>query len=86
MPAADAGQAQDRRPAADQDPDLPRASPAQSRPTQIVGDHKTVEGGTVKVTGSGDNLKVNGANVICGGVNTANATVYLIDAVLTPKS
>jgi uncharacterized surface protein with fasciclin (FAS1) repeats len=46
---------------------------------------KTVQGGTLEVTGSGDNLKVNGANVICGGVKTANATVYLIDAVMMPK-
>ncbi|RLK53614.1 fasciclin domain-containing protein, partial [Actinokineospora cianjurensis] len=38
------------------------------------------------VTGSGDNLKVNDANVICGGVKTANATVYLIDTVLIPQS
>jgi uncharacterized surface protein with fasciclin (FAS1) repeats len=28
---------------------------------------------------------VNGANVICGGVQTANATVYLIDSVLMPQ-
>ena len=53
-------------------------------PTKIVGTQKTVEGGDVKVTGSGDTLKVNGANVICGGVKTANATVYLIDSVLSP--
>jgi uncharacterized surface protein with fasciclin (FAS1) repeats len=52
----------------------------------VVGDHKTVEGGTVKVTGSADSLKVDGANVICGGVKTANATVYLIDSVLSPTS
>ncbi len=55
-------------------------------PTQIVGTHKTVEGGTVTVTGSGDNLKVGNASVICGGVKTKNATVYLIDTVLTPTS
>ena len=60
--------------------------PGQISPTEIVGKtHKTVEGGTLKVTGSGDNLKVNGANVICGGVKTANATVYLIDSVMMPK-
>jgi uncharacterized surface protein with fasciclin (FAS1) repeats len=29
---------------------------------------------------------VNGANVICGGVHTANATVYLIDSVLMPAA
>jgi len=59
--------------------------PGQLSPSQIDGSHKTVEGGSVKVTGSGDNIKVNGANVICGGVHTANATVYLIDSVLMPK-
>ena len=58
----------------------------QLAPDAVVGDHKTVEGGTVKVTGSGDDLKVNDAKVICGGVHTANATVYLIDSVLTPTS
>ena len=59
--------------------------PGQLSPSDIAGTHKTVEGDTVKVTGSGDNLKVNDANVICGGVQTANATVYLIDSVLTPQ-
>ncbi len=60
--------------------------PEQMLPDQIAGQTlTTVQGGTVKVTGSGDNLKVNGANVICGGVHTANATVYLIDQVLMPK-
>ena len=60
--------------------------PGQIAPDQIDGTHKTVQGQTVKVTGSGDNIKVNGsASVICGGVHTANATVYLIDSVLMPK-
>jgi uncharacterized surface protein with fasciclin (FAS1) repeats len=59
--------------------------PGQILPADIAGVQTTVEGGTVKVTGSGDNLKVNGASVICGGVHTANATVYLIDSVLMPK-
>lgn len=58
--------------------------PGQVAPDAIVGEHTTVEGGKVTVTGSGDNLKVNDANVICGGVHTANATVYLIDHVLMP--
>jgi uncharacterized surface protein with fasciclin (FAS1) repeats len=60
--------------------------PGQISPDQIVGDQTTVEKGTVKVTGSGDSLKVNDANVICGGVHTANATVYLIDSVLMPTT
>ncbi|NIK61681.1 fasciclin domain-containing protein [Kribbella shirazensis] len=55
-------------------------------PTAVVGKHPTVEKQEVTVTGSGDSLKVNGANVICGGVKTANATVYLIDSVLMPPA
>jgi uncharacterized surface protein with fasciclin (FAS1) repeats len=58
--------------------------PGQIKPAAIDGTHKTAEGSSLKVTGSGDNIKVNGANVICGGVKTANATVYLIDGVLSP--
>jgi len=58
----------------------------QISPKDIVGTHKTVEGGEVTVTGSGDSLKVNDANVICGGVHTANATVYLVDSVLMPPA
>ncbi|MFI2283344.1 fasciclin domain-containing protein [Nocardia beijingensis] len=60
--------------------------PGRVGPGDIAGDHKTVEGSTVTVTGSGDNLKVADANVICGGLQTANATVYLIDGVLTPPA
>jgi uncharacterized surface protein with fasciclin (FAS1) repeats len=59
--------------------------PGQISPDKIVGDQKTVQSGTVKVSGSKDALKVNDANVICGGVHTANATVYLIDSVLMPS-
>ncbi|MGN6203450.1 fasciclin domain-containing protein [Humibacter sp.] len=58
----------------------------QLAPDAIDGSHKTVEGQDVTVTGSGDNMKVNDANVICGGVHTANATVYLIDSVLMPPA
>ncbi|WP_431239588.1 fasciclin domain-containing protein [Mycolicibacterium aichiense] len=60
--------------------------PAQASPAQVVGQHKTVQGAEVTVTGSGDALKVNDANVVCGGVQTANATVYLIDTVLMPPA
>lgn len=58
--------------------------PGQLAPDAVVGEQTTVQGGTVTVSGSGDALKVNDANVICGGVHTANATVYLIDSVLMP--
>ncbi|MEV6282976.1 fasciclin domain-containing protein [Kribbella sp. NPDC051770] len=60
--------------------------PGQLDPTAVVGKQTTVEKGAVTVTGSGDNLMVNNAKVICGGVKTANATVYLIDTVLMPPA
>lgn len=44
----------------------------------------TVQGGTLTVEGSGDNVTVNGATVLCGNIPTANATVFVIDEVLTP--
>jgi uncharacterized surface protein with fasciclin (FAS1) repeats len=57
----------------------------QVAPDKIVGTHKTLAGQTIKVTGSGSNLKIGTANVICGGVKTSNATVYMIDGVLMPR-
>ncbi|WP_370948028.1 fasciclin domain-containing protein [Amycolatopsis sp. cg5] len=40
--------------------------------------------GPLKIEGSGDNLTVNGAKVLCGNIPTKNATVFVIDKVLTP--
>jgi transforming growth factor-beta-induced protein len=45
----------------------------------------TVQGETLAIAPSGDLITVNGANVICGNVQTANATVHIIDAVLVPE-
>ena len=59
--------------------------PGRIAPSDIAGEQTTVQGGTVEVTGAGDDLQVDDANVICGGVQTANATVYLIDSVLMPQ-
>jgi uncharacterized surface protein with fasciclin (FAS1) repeats len=53
-------------------------------PAQLTGKQTSVEGSSLTVAGSGDSLTVNGAQVICGGISTANATVYLIDKVLIP--
>lgn len=57
-------------------------------PETLAGSHKTLnakQGVTVK--GSGENFTVNGnAKVLCGNVQTANATVYIIDTVLLPKN
>jgi uncharacterized surface protein with fasciclin (FAS1) repeats len=60
--------------------------PGQIEPADIAGTHTTVQGADLEVTGEGDAWMVNDANVICGGVQTANATVYLIDAVLMPPA
>jgi uncharacterized surface protein with fasciclin (FAS1) repeats len=60
--------------------------PGQAAPDQVAGEHKTVQGATVAVTGEGDGLKVNDAGLVCGGVKTANATVYMIDTVLMPPA
>ena len=59
----------------------------QLAPDQLAGSHKTLQGGTLEVSGSGEDFKVNGnSSVVCGNIQTANATVYLIDQVLLPKS
>jgi uncharacterized surface protein with fasciclin (FAS1) repeats len=58
----------------------------QASPAQVIGMHKTVQGGEVTVTGGGNAIRVNDAGVVCGGVRTANATVYLIDTVLMPPA
>jgi len=57
----------------------------QLTPDEVVGTQTTLQGDPVEVTKSGDSLMVNDASVVCGGVQTANATVYLIDGVLTPS-
>jgi uncharacterized surface protein with fasciclin (FAS1) repeats len=54
-------------------------------PADLAGTHKTIQGDEIKVEGSGTDFKVNDASVICGNVQTANATVYIIDSVLMPK-
>lgn len=60
--------------------------PGQLAPDEVAGTHKTANGAKLEVSGSGDDIIVGDgqASVICGGVQTANATVYLIDAVLMP--
>jgi uncharacterized surface protein with fasciclin (FAS1) repeats len=59
-------------------------------PDQLAGEHKTLAGDMVDVTGSGASFKVDNsggaASVLCGNIPTANATVYVIDTVLMPTS
>jgi uncharacterized surface protein with fasciclin (FAS1) repeats len=61
-------------------------------PEQLAGSHTTLGGDQVTISGSGQSFTVAGsgtvtgtqASVICGNVQTANATVYIIDQVLKP--
>ena len=45
---------------------------------------KTLEGGSLKGSKMGSVYEVNNADVICGNIQTANGTVYVISKVLTP--
>ena len=55
-------------------------------PADLAGTHQTLSGSSITVTGSGADFTVDGnAHVICGNVQTANATVYIIDHVLMPS-
>ena len=61
-------------------------------PDELVGTHTTLAGDEVTVEGSGEDLTVaqtvtgTPASVICGNVQTANATVYIVDQVLAPAA
>lgn len=58
----------------------------QSSSDELVdaGTVETVQGGTLEIVAAGDSFTVNGAEVLCQNVMTANATVFLIDTVLMP--
>ena len=66
--------------------------PGRLTPEQLAGTHTTVSNDQVTIEGSGENFTIamDGtitgmqASVICGNVQTANATVYIIDQVLKP--
>ncbi|MEM6109242.1 fasciclin domain-containing protein [Mycobacterium sp. 050272] len=58
----------------------------QLSPAKVAGAHVTLQGASATVTGQGNDLKVNDAGLVCGGVHTANATVYMIDTVLMPPN
>ncbi len=60
--------------------------PGKLSPQDVVGTHKTLQGGELTVAKDGEDFVVDtNAKVICGNVQTANATVYIIDQVLMPK-
>ena len=63
-------------------------------PEELAGTHTTLNNDEVTIEGSGENFTIAGegtvtsmdATVICGNVQTANATVYIIDQVLAPPA
>ena len=68
--------------------------PGRLTPEQLAGTHTTLAGDKVTIAGSGENFTIAAegtvtgmqASVICGNVQTANATVYIIDQVLKPTA
>lgn len=60
--------------------------PGQVAPADIPGTHTTVEGSDVTVTGEGEGLTFDESGLVCGGVQTANATVYMVDTVMMPPA
>jgi uncharacterized surface protein with fasciclin (FAS1) repeats len=54
-------------------------------PGDVAGQRPTQQGEEVKVTGKDGDIKVNDtAKVICGGIQTQNARIYILDTVLDP--
>lgn len=55
-------------------------------PEDLAGTHETLAGDKITVKGSGEDFTVGDATVVCGDVQTANATVYIVDSVLLPTA
>jgi uncharacterized surface protein with fasciclin (FAS1) repeats len=60
-----------------------RITPAQLASGKPI---KTLEGGMITPAKMGATYEADAAHVICGDVQTANATVYIIDSVLMPPA
>jgi uncharacterized surface protein with fasciclin (FAS1) repeats len=58
--------------------------PGRLSPADVAGEHETLNKDMITVEGSGEDFTAEGAAVVCGNVQTANATVYLIDSVMMP--
>ena len=54
-------------------------------PEDVAGEHETLAGDMLTVEGEGENFTIGDASVVCGNVQTANATVYVVDQVLMPE-
>jgi uncharacterized surface protein with fasciclin (FAS1) repeats len=59
----------------------------QISPDQLSGEFETLNGDKLTINGSGEQATIGDekAQVLCGNVPTANATVYVIDTVLMPS-
>jgi uncharacterized surface protein with fasciclin (FAS1) repeats len=56
-------------------------------PSELPGSLETRGGEKLSIERDGDRIRIaDQANVVCGGLRTANATIYLIDSVLMPSS
>ncbi len=53
-------------------------------PENLAGTHETLAGDKITVKGSGEDFTIGDAAVVCGNVQTANATVYIVDSVIMP--
>ncbi|MGY1721493.1 fasciclin domain-containing protein [Blastococcus sp. SYSU DS0533] len=68
--------------------------PGRLTPAELAGTHTTLNNDEVTIEGSGEDLTIAAdgtlvgaeASVVCGNVQTANATVYIIDQVLQPAA
>ena len=54
-------------------------------PEDVAGEHETLAGDMLTVEGEGEDFTIGDASVVCGNVQTANATVYVVDQVLMPE-
>jgi uncharacterized surface protein with fasciclin (FAS1) repeats len=54
-------------------------------PEDVAAEHETLSGEMLTVEGEGENFTIGEASVVCGNVQTANATVYVVDQVLMPQ-
>jgi uncharacterized surface protein with fasciclin (FAS1) repeats len=54
-------------------------------PDAVAGEFETLAGDMLTVEGSGEDFTIGDASVVCGNVQTANATVYVVDQVLMPQ-
>src|SRR5687768_7762483 len=60
--------------------------PQSISPDQLSGEFETLNGDMLTINGEGEEATIGDeeAQVLCGGVVTANATVYIIDTVMMP--